>query len=130
VTSDFKFYGVSKGGKIVLRDDDNKTTMATTLIHEIVHEKLHQRQSEQELDRETKELEAETVAYIVCSHFGMEIPSHKYLATLQKNHEIMDSLKRISECSQEIIAELERMNRHEEKSQKTIPKLAHLTADR
>jgi hypothetical protein len=76
IISDFRTYGVSSGGKIVLRDDDNRTTMATTLIHEVAHELLHQKKDEQESDRETQELEAETVAYIVCSHFGIEPPSH------------------------------------------------------
>jgi hypothetical protein len=105
VTADFKVYGFSKGGEIVLRDDTNKTAMAATLIHEIAHELLHQR-GEQTLDRETKELEAETIAYIVCSHFGIEVPSHKYLATWQKNHQIMASLQRISECSHLLLEQL------------------------
>jgi len=106
VVCDLKPYGVSKGGEVLLRADENKTSMATTLIHEIAHELLHQKDEERELDRETKELEAETVAYIVCSHFGIEAPSHKYLAAWQKNHQIIDSLKRISECTHEIIEEL------------------------
>jgi len=117
---DLKSYGVSKGGEVLLRTDANKNAMATTLIHEIAHELLHQRDKENKLDKETKELEAETVAYIACSHFGIDMPSHKYLAKWQNNHQIMDSLKRISECSQEIIAELERMNKHEGKDSITI----------
>jgi antirestriction protein ArdC len=82
VSPDFKAYGVSKGGKVVLKGEANKTAMAVTLIHEIAHELLHQK-SEKNLDKETKELEAETVAYLVCSHFGINVPSHKYLATWQ-----------------------------------------------
>ena len=107
VRSDFKSYGVSRGGEIVLKEDVNATTMAATLIHEIAHELLHQKDKERKLDRECEEIEAETVAYIVCSHFGIVVPSHKYLATWQNNHQIMDSLKRISESSQDMISKLE-----------------------
>ena len=106
VVNGLKHYGVSRGGAVLLREDANKTAMATTLMHEIAHELLHQKNRENKLNRETKELEAETVAYLVCTHFGIDVPSHKYLATWQKNHQIMESLKRISECSQEIIEEL------------------------
>ena len=109
ISPDLTVFGVSKGGKIGLKEKDNKTEMATTMVHEIAHEWLHQDDEKHNLDRETKELEAETAAYIVCSHFGIDVPSHKYLATWQKNHEIMDSLKRISECSNRIIGELEVM---------------------
>ena len=98
---------------MLLREDTNKTSMATTLIHEIAHELLNQKDDEEhKLDRKTKELEAETVAYIVCSHFSIKPPSHKYLATWQKKHDIMDFLKRISSCSQKIIAELEQVMIH------------------
>lgn len=99
-------YGASRGGEVLLRADVNKTAMAATLVHEIAHEWLHQN-SEESLDKECKELEAETVAYMVCVHFGIDVPSHKYLATWQKNHQIMDSLKRISQCSHQMIEELE-----------------------
>lgn len=104
---DLKHYGVSRNGEVLLREDDNKTNMATTCIHELAHENLHWDEEGKKLGRETKELEAETVAYIVCSRFGIESPSHKYLASWQRNHSIMESLRRISECSQKIILELE-----------------------
>lgn len=106
--SGLKAYGVSTGGEVLLRDDNNKTSMATTLVHEIAHELLHQKkEGKPKLDKETKELEAETVAFIVCTHFGIDIPSHQYLATWQENHQVMDSLRQISECSQELIEALE-----------------------
>jgi antirestriction protein ArdC len=107
VVSGLKHYGVSKGGAVLLREAANKTAMAATLIHELAHERLHQKKREQTLDKETKELEAETVAYLVCSHFGIDVPSHKYLATWQKKHQIMESLQRISQCSHEMIEELQ-----------------------
>ncbi|MCZ6679205.1 MAG: hypothetical protein O7E52_18400 [Candidatus Poribacteria bacterium] len=84
--------------------------MAATLLYERAYKCLHQREEAQNLDRETQELEAETVAFMVCSHFWIDVPSHKYLATWQKSHQMMDSPQRISKCSQKMIPTLE--NRH------------------
>jgi len=107
VVSGLRHYGISTGGEILLQADANKTALATTLIHELAHELLHKKNREQRLDRETKELEAETVAYLVCSYFGIDVPSHKYLATWQKKHKIMEALRRISHCSHFLIEQLQ-----------------------
>lgn len=101
-------FGLSKGGEIILKSEKNKTKMATTLIHEIAHEIVHKKKKS---DRETMELEAETIAYIVCSHFGIQVPSYKYLAAWQKKRKIMDSLKRISHYSHLLIEDLERLRK-------------------
>ena len=107
VVDDMRAYGLSQNGQVLLREEDNKTSMASTFLHELAHERLHWDDDGRRLDRESKELEAEAVAYLVCSRFGIELPSYKYLASWQRNHSIMESLRRISECSQKIIQRLE-----------------------
>ena len=103
--------GISRGGKVILRRNDNPTYMTATLLHELAHEKLHHSPDNKQLSREQQELEAETVAYLVCSHFGIEIPAHKYLASWQREGNLMDSLKRISECSTAMIDDLSEIER-------------------
>lgn len=68
--------GISRGGAIEV---DNQAG-TKTLIHEIVHELLHQ--GGQPLETRTlKELEAESVAFIVSRHFGLEnLNSPNYIA--------------------------------------------------
>jgi hypothetical protein len=59
--------GVSLGGKIIL-DPEAGTK---TLIHEIGHELLHHKENAPS-DRTIRELEAESIAYVVAKHFGLD----------------------------------------------------------
>lgn len=47
-----------------------------TMLHETAHSMLHNKEINQDIDapvkdRNTKEVEAESIAYTVCQHFGM-----------------------------------------------------------
>ena len=107
VRDKLSYDGESLGNTVLLRNNSNITMMGAVLLHELAHEYLHKPEDRKTLDMEVIEIEAETVAYIVCSHFGIKTPSDKYLATWQSNHQIVESLKRISECCHKFIGELE-----------------------
>ena len=50
------------------------------LIHEIAHELMHQGEN-QIVDKRVRELEAESIAYVVARHFGLDgFSSPNYLA--------------------------------------------------
>ena len=69
--------GTSAGGKIELSPEAG----TKTLLHELAHELLHHSAEGQSISREDKELEAESVAYVVSSHFGLTgLASPNYLA--------------------------------------------------
>ena len=57
---------------IVIQDGMTERQSVKTLVHEIAHAMLHTKEQLQDCkkDRKQKELEAESVAYIVCEHFG------------------------------------------------------------
>lgn len=57
---------------IVVQDGMTERQSVKTLVHEIAHAMLHTKEQLQEhkKDRKQKELEAESVAYVVCEHFG------------------------------------------------------------
>jgi hypothetical protein len=96
--------GVSLGGKIIL-DYEAGTK---TLIHEIAHEMLHH--VENVLSNSTiRELEAESVAYVVARHFGLEgLSSPNYNALHGATAElIMEHLERIRNIAVEIITAIE-----------------------
>ena len=61
---------------IIISDSLSEIQTIKTLIHEIVHSRLHSskhtEKSEKKKTRDQRELEAESVAYIVCSHFGID----------------------------------------------------------
>jgi hypothetical protein len=69
--------GVSRGGSIAL----SPLAGTKTLIHELAHEMLHKHMLAGMTGRDVKELQAESVAYVVARHFGLEpAGSPNYLA--------------------------------------------------
>jgi hypothetical protein len=81
--------GTSKGTEIEIRTSEtNVTTQAGTLAHEVAHSLLHftpdgkriRTRDGKEIDKQQRELEAEAVAYVVGSYFGIQSPSDFYLA--------------------------------------------------
>lgn len=53
---------------------------AKTLIHEIAHSILHEKETgiEKEADRNTKEVQAESVAYATCQHFNIDTSDYSF----------------------------------------------------
>ena len=99
----FRFEDIGNGAKgyysekyiAIQRDMSNAQTMKTA-VHETAHAILHDRDIMQEngvsKDRTTKEVEAESVAYVVCSHFGLDTSeySFSYIAGWSSNKEMSE----------------------------------------
>ena len=65
---------------IVIKDNMSQVQTAKTLIHEIAHSILHEKDTgiEKEADRNTKEVEAESVAYATCQHFNIDTSDYSF----------------------------------------------------
>lgn len=65
---------------IVIQDGMTERQSVKTLIHEIAHAMLHTKEKLQEhkKDRKQKELEAESVAYVVCEHYGFDSEDYSF----------------------------------------------------
>mgnify|MGYP000467927091 FL=1 len=65
---------------IVIQDGMTERQSVKTLVHEIAHAMLHTKEKLQEhkKDRKQKELEAESVAYIVCEHYGFDSEDYSF----------------------------------------------------
>ena len=78
--------GYSAGGKIAINDTFKGINMFSTYVHECAHEILHwntieTKQRDEASSRQEKEIDAETVAYIVLQHYGFEtVDTPNYLA--------------------------------------------------
>lgn len=96
--------GVSKGGTIEL----DPSAGTKTLIHEIAHELMH-RDASRPIDPTIRELEAESVAFVVGKHFGLEgLSSPIYVALHGASAEmILGHLERIRKTACEMINQLE-----------------------
>ena len=85
-----------------------------TAIHEIAHAKLHDidlnapKDEQPRVDRRTREVEAESVAYTVCQHYGLDTSDYSfgYVAGWSSGRELSElksSLETIRSAAAEII---------------------------
>ena len=110
--------------RIALSPGLSQSQTIKTLVHEIAHSKLHN--DGEERDRSTKEVEAESVAYVVCSHLGIDTSDYSfgYVAGWSKNKELPElksSLEVIRATAAEMIdaiAPQREMTPPEKKAQK------------
>ena len=93
--------GTAKGytsfmeGRIVIKPGMSQVQTIKTLVHEIAHAKLHNPDflsEEQKKARREKEVEAESVAYVVCQHFGIDTSdySFSYVAGWSRGRELTE----------------------------------------
>ena len=98
--------------KIAVRQGMSEAQTVKTAIHEITHADLHA--PEQNLiladrtDRRTREIEAESTAFIVCSHYGIDTSDYSfgYLASWSSTKELTElqsSLDTIQKQANELI---------------------------
>jgi hypothetical protein len=99
--------GESRGGSIEITPDAG----IFTLLHEIAHEraKHKERRKQGETSREQEELEAESIAFVVAHHFGIDAPfAANYLVGLKATAQtIKDATATIRTIAAEIITALE-----------------------
>ncbi len=104
-TLDGGAFGVSKGGSVGVDDTHATGQQAKTLAHELAHEILH-RDVKGAFTRSIAELEAESVAYVVCTHFGLdvEVRASRYIALWDGDAKsLRASLERIAKTARTMI---------------------------
>lgn len=97
--------------KIVVKDGMSDVQTVKTLIHEMAHQKLHDKDGVPEasdMTRSKKEVEAESVAYVVCQHYGINTSdySFSYVASWsdgKETKELKASLDKIRQTASEFI---------------------------
>ncbi|GAG15343.1 unnamed protein product, partial [marine sediment metagenome] len=103
-------FGVSKGGTIDVDNRHATGQQAKTLAHELAHEALHKAERPDGMTRNIAELEAESVAYVVCTHFSLdvEVRSSRYIALWEGDSKALRaSLERIAKTARDIIDDVE-----------------------
>ena len=103
------FYATDKGKSIVIDDTYTTGQRGKTLAHELGHCALHW-EDRGPLTRSIAELEAESIAYVVCRHFGLdvEVRASRYIALWQGDGKsLRASLARIANTARELIDDVE-----------------------
>lgn len=100
--------GVSKGGAVEV----DHSAGTKTLIHELGHELLKHHQEEVKVDKASRELQAEAVAFVVSRYFGLDgLQSPNYIALYGLNSEdFVSSVVKIQEIAREIILAVSKQN--------------------
>ena len=118
IEGDAKGYFSQSTHRIAVQEGMSQSQTLKTAIHEVAHAKLHDREINKGIDdaefkdRNTKEVEAESIAYTVCQHFGIETSdySFSYIAGWSSGKEMMEmksSLDTIRRTASEIITGIE-----------------------
>ena len=100
--------------EILVRPGMSQKQTVKTMLHEISHATLHRRKKNEppSKDQHTREVEAESVAYVVCQHFGIDTSDYSfgYVAGWSKGKdldELKSSLDTIRSCAAGLIDAIE-----------------------
>ena len=130
IAGDSKGYYDREAKRIAVQENMSESQTLKTMIHEVAHSKLHSKEVEQDeqmkKDRNTKEVEAESIAYTVCQHFGIDTSDYSfgYIAGWSSGRDTkelrasMDTIRRTaSELITGIEEQLQEIQRNREVSQ-------------
>jgi hypothetical protein len=115
--------GYSAGNKINISSAREGAGEVSTLVHEIAHELMHWKKSsiyyQENTSGELRELQAESVSYVVLKHYELPTEHHPtYLALWKANKDkIKANLKVISSVASFIISEIDRIEKRHQKNE-------------
>lgn len=104
--------------RIAIQKDMSELQTLKTAIHEIAHAKLHDndlnttQDTQKQIDRRTREVQAESVAYTVCQHYNLDTSDYSfgYVAGWSSGRELAElrgSLETIHKAAAEIISSID-----------------------
>jgi antirestriction protein ArdC len=117
ITDGAKGYYDHESKTIKINEGMSELQNVKTAIHEIVHAKLHDRDLvkadlAEKKDKKTSEIEAESIAYTVCQHYGIDTSDYSfgYIAAWgsgKDTPELKNSLETIRSTASEIINKID-----------------------
>ena len=119
IPGDSKGYFYTEEKRIAVQENMSESQTLKTMVHEVVHSMFHNKEinrddlmEESVKDRNTKEVEAESVAYTVCQHFGINTSDYSfgYIAGRSSGKdmkELKSSLDTIRKTASELITGIE-----------------------
>ena len=103
--------------RIAVQEGMSESQTLKTMVHETAHSMLHDKEVNKDIltpakDRNTKEVEAESIAYTVCQHFGIDTSEYSfgYIAGWSSGRdmkELKSSLDTIRRTASELITGIE-----------------------
>lgn len=126
--------------RIAIQEGMSQLQTLKTVIHEIAHAKLHdidlnspKEEREKRPDQRTREVQAESVAYTVCQHYGLDTSDYSFgyvagWSTGREMAELKSSLETIRSTAAEIIngidAQIAELQKVQDKAQEQPKELS------
>ena len=138
IAGDSKGYYDREAKRIAVQENMSESQTLKTMIHEVAHSKLHSKEVEQDeqmrKDRNTKEVEAESVAYTVCQHFGIDTSDYSFghiagWSSGRDTKELRASMDTIRKTASELITGIEGQLHLLELEKEVVQKETEITAD-
>ena len=118
IPGDSKGYFNIEENRIAVQEGMSESQTLKTMVHETAHSMLHNKEVNKEdilapaKDRNTKEVEAESIAFTVCNHFGIDTSDYSfgYIAGWSSGKdmkELKSSLDTIRRAASELITGIE-----------------------
>lgn len=117
IPGDSKGYFSTAEKRIAVQENMSESQTLKTMVHEVAHSRLHDKEVNQSMDipvkdRNSKEVEAESVAFTVCQHFGIDTSDYSfgYIAGWSSGRnmkELKSSLDTIRKTASELITGIE-----------------------
>ena len=116
IDSGAKGYYHLEEDRIVIQEGMSEAQTVKTLLHEASHQALHSREAQKAggevKSKNQKETEAESVAYVVCQHYGIDTSDYSfaYVATWSADKEVPElkaSLDTIRRTASELITKID-----------------------
>ncbi len=120
-------YYLTEEKRIAIREGMSEVQTVSAAIHEVAHSLLHNREMKKELqaqqgenpkpikpkDRNTEEVEAESISFAVCNYYGIQTAENSlgYIAAWSKGKELAElraSLETINKTSSELISGIDK----------------------
>ncbi len=117
IPGESKGYFHTEEKRIAVQENMSESQTLKTMVHEVAHSMLHNKELNKDMDapvkdRNTKEVEAESIAYTVCKHFGIDTSDYSfgYIAGWSSGKEMTElkaSLDTIRRTASELITGIE-----------------------
>ena len=130
--------------RIAIKEGMSELQTVKTAIHEIAHAKLHSvdkdapEEEQPQFDRRTREVQAESVAYAVCLHYGLDTSDYSfgYVAGWSSGREVKElkaSLETIRTAANELITEIDghfaELQQQREAAEQAAPVMENITPE-
>lgn len=115
IDSGAKGYFSRANNMIAINEGMSQLQTVKTTVHEIAHQKLHSdMEAAKQQTRNSREVEAESVAYVVCQHYGIDTSDYSFTYVAgwsegKETPELKESLDTIRKAASELITDIDQV---------------------